>query len=370
MSASRFLGLILSLFAATAQAEGTRIKDLGRFDGWRENQLIGYGVVTGLSGTGDSLRNRATRQSLANLLGRFDLNLTSDQVQSRNVAIVSVTAVLPPIARIGDKVDVVVTSLGDARSLVGGMLLMAPLKGPDGRTYMLAQGAVSVGGYRYDMNGNLVQKNHTTVGIVPAGGYVEAPVGSALVRSDGTLRFLLDGPDYANAVRVADAINAAYHGTTARALDAGSVEIRIPDESSDAMAGFVSGVEALTIEPDNKARVVINERTGTVVAGGNVRISNVTIAHGDLKVSIVADQLVSQPIFVGGGGAGIRTEVVPRTRISVDESPSEQVTLQNSSTVTELVKALNRIKTSTRDMIAILQGVKAAGALHADLIIQ
>lgn len=370
MSKTLLLGLLVGLFVATAQAEGTRIKDLGRFEGWRENQLIGYGVVTGLSGTGDSLRNRATRQSLANLLGRFDLNLSADQVLSRNVAIVSVTAVLPPIARVGDKIDVVVTSLGDARSLVGGMLLMAPLKGPDGRAYMLAQGAVSVGGYRYDMNGNLVQKNHTTVGIVPAGGYVEAPVGAQQVGSGGTLRFLLDGPDYANAVRVADAINLAHRSAVARPLDAGSIEIFIPNESSGATASFVSGIEALTIDPDTKARVVINERTGTVVAGGNVRISNVTIAHGDLKVSIVTDQLVSQPIFIGQVGSGVRSEVVPRTRISVDESPSEQVTLQNSSTVADLVKALNRIKTSTRDMIAILQGVKAAGALHADLIIQ
>lgn len=360
---------VLSSCAALASAaDGARVKDLGRLDGWRDNQLIGYGVVTGLAGTGDSLRNKATRQSVSNMLSQFDLSVLSDQVQSRNVAIVMITATLPPFAHAGDKLDVTVTSAGDARSLLGGVLMMAPLKGPDNRVHALAQGAVSVGGYKYDLNGNVVQKNHPTVGMIPGGANVELGESTHVLDANNVVEFVLNNPDYTTANRIARSINAAFGSNTATARDAGSVAIKAAGYAKDDLVAFLTRIENITVEPDNRARVVVNERTGTVVSGGDVRISKVTISHGDLKVSIVTDNLVSQPILVSRTGPGVRTEVVSNTRIDVSEG--DHVMLEANNTVSDLVKALNKIKTSTRDMISILQGIKAAGALHAELIIQ
>ena len=355
---------------AKADAPGTRLKELGRFEGWRDNQLVGYGIVTGLAGTGDSPRNKAARQSLANVLGNFDLAITTDQVQSRNVAIVGLSATLPPIARKGDKLDITVTSLGDARSLVGGALLMTTLRGPDNKVYAVAQGALSVGGYSYDMNGNVVQKNHPTVGRVPGGATVEAAVHAELVDARGTMRFLLAVPDHTTARRVADRIAAAVGGLDVSVQDAGTVVIRPRSLRPDDLETLATEIEALTVVPDAVARVVVNERTGTVVSGGNVRIGSVTIAHGDLKVSITSEPLVSQPSFIGQAGAEVRTVVAPRTRVDVEEAEADHVSMPGNSTVADLVLALRRIKTSTRDVIAILQGIKEAGALHAELVIQ
>lgn len=368
-----FLKLILIavLAAITTMAgavDGIRVKDLGRLDGWRDNQLIGYGVVTGLAGTGDSMRNKATRQSMSNLLSQFDLSVLSEQVQSRNVAIVMVTATLPPFARAGDKLDVTVTSAGDARSLVGGVLMMAPLKGPDNRVHALAQGPISVGGYKYDLNGNVVQKNHPTVGTISAGANVELGESTNVLNANNAVEFVLRNPDYTTANRIARAINAAFGADTAKARDASSVEIKATGYSKDDLVAFLTRIENIAVEPDSRARVIVNERTGTVVSGGDVRISKVTISHGDLKVSIATENLVSQPILVSRTGPDVRTEVVSNTRIDVAED--DHVLVEANNTVSDLVKALNKIKTSTRDMISILQGIKAAGALHAELIIQ
>jgi flagellar P-ring protein precursor FlgI len=369
----KFLKLIITAMLAThavlAGAAGEiRIKDLGRLDGWRDNQLIGYGVVTGLAGTGDSLRNKATRQSISNLLSQFDLSVLAEQVQSRNVGIVMVTATLPPFARAGDKLDVTVTSLGDARSLVGGVLMMAPLKGADNRVHALAQGPISVGGYKYDLNGNVVQKNHPTVGTIPAGANVELGEGSTVLTPRDSVVFVLNQPDYTTANRIARSINGTFGADTAKARDAGSIEVRVTGQEKDDLVAFLTRVENTAVEPDNRARVVVNERTGTVISGGEVRISRVTIAHGDLKVSIATENAVSQPLLVSRTGPGVRSEMVSNTRIDVEESAG--MTLEANNTVSDLVKALNKIKTSTRDMISILQGIKAAGALHAELIIQ
>lgn len=350
--------------------EAVRLKDLGRFEGWRENHLVGFGVVTGLAGTGDSSRSRATRQSLANLMSNFDMNIASDQINSRNVAIVSLMATLPPVSRLGDRVDVVVTSLGDARSLAGGTLLLAPLKGPDGRVYALAQGPVSIGGYRYDQFGNVAQKNHPTVGNIPSGAQIEAELKAATLRDDGSIDFVLATPDYTTSQRVASAINAKFRGEPAVVRDSGAVRIRPPSAESAPLAAFLATMENVEVVPDVHARVVINERTGTIVSGGDVRISKVTVAHGDIKVSVTTDYAVSQPLVIGRSGAGVRTEVVPNTRINVEEDAGGVVELGGRSTVADLVRSLNRIKANTRDVIAILQGIKAAGALHADLIIQ
>ena len=356
---------------SAALAQPVRIKDLGKLSSARESGLVGYGLVTGLAGTGDSQRNKATRQSIANMLSRFDLAISSDDIQSRNVAAVMVTASLPTHARPGDALDVTVTSIGDARSLAGGSLLMSPLKGPDGRTYALAQGALTVGGYRYDANNNLVQKNHPTVGLISGGASVELgmPTGAARASVE-TVTFVLHDADFTTAGRIVDAINASFGPGAAEARDAAGVEIRVPEASRDHVPAFMRRLEALSVQPDRHARVVVNERTGTIVTGGDVRIEKVAVSHGDLKVTVSSETSVSQPMFVRQTGPGVRTQVITNSKLSVDEPSGSKFVPAGGTTVAELVQALSAMKTNTRDIIAILQAIKAAGALHADLVVQ
>ncbi|OHX12071.1 flagellar biosynthesis protein FlgI [Chromobacterium sphagni] len=361
-------GAVLLLGISLAQA-GERIKDLGRFGGWRDNQLIGYGLVTGLAGSGDSQRSQMTQQSLANMLKQFELSLGPDQVNSRNVAAVMVTANLPPLLEPGARIDVTVTSIGDARSLLGGSLLQTPLKGIDGQVYVLAQGALSVGGYRYDSNGNMVQKNHPTVGQIPAGGIVEQAVATSFIR-DNAAELLLASPDFTTAERIAKAINRTLGGQIATPLGAGKVRIWVDASTTAGAMDLLSRIESIEVTPDERARVVVNERTGTVVAGGDVRLSAVTVVHGDLKISVVTDYQVSQPQpFIGSAGE-VRTVVVPQTRMAVQEKPLPGINLKGNSTIADLVAALNRIHASPRDVIAVLQAIRTAGALHAELVIQ
>jgi len=364
------LGLMLGGAAAAAtNNDAIRIKDIGKVSGWRDNALTGYGLVTGLAGTGDSSRNKATRQSIANMLARFDLTLAADDVQSRNVAAVMVTATLPPFARPGDAIDVTVTSIGDARSLVGGALMLAPLKGPDGKIYALSQGALSVGGYKYDMNGNVVQKNHPTVASIPGGATVEAGVGGGHDAERTSVTFVLSEPDFTTASRVAGAINAKFGTQLAIARDGSGVDIAIPAQRRERMTDFLTDVENVMVEPDRRAKVVINERTGTIVSGGDVRITKVVVSHGDLKVSIVTENTVSQPLLVRQTGPGVQSLPVTNTRVSVEERDEAGYVTANN-TVGDLVQSLARLKTNTRDIISILRAVKAAGALHAELIVQ
>jgi len=364
-----FLFALTVAAGACASTDAIRIKDIGKMSGWRENALNGYGLVTGLAGTGDSSRNKATRQSIANMLSRFDLTLAADDVQSRNVAAVMVTASLPPFARPGDALDVTITSIGDARSLVGGSLMLAPLKGPDGKIYALAQGALSVGGYKYDMNGNVVQKNHPTVASIPNGGTVEVGVASTMSSERGTVTFVLSEPDYTTATRIATAINDTLGHQLAIARDASGVEIEVPAHKRERLADFLTAVENVMVEPDRRAKVVINERTGTIVSGGDVRISKVVVSHGDLKVSIITENSVSQPQLVRQTGPGVQTMQVSNSRVRVDEGTEAGYVAANN-TVGDLVQSLARLKTNTRDIISILRAVKAAGALHAELIVQ
>lgn len=379
MRMRNFLGGLQALVLLTAAFVGTtasaavneaaiRVKDLGRIQGWRDNALVGYGLVTGLAGTGDSPSNRATRQALSNMLSQFSQSIPADQLQSRNVAVVMVTASLPVLAREGDTLDVTVTSSGDARSLVGGSLLMTPMRAANGRTYALAQGALAVGGYRYDANGNVVQKNHPTVGSVPGGATVEV----GMPRAEGPttqVTFVLSSPDYTTAMRVATAINQAVGVSVADARDASGIDIRIPDEDRARPVNFLARVENVWVEPDRRAKVVINERTGTVVAGGDVRIQRVAVSHGDLKVSITTETSVSQPNVLGGAPSGVKTAVVTNSQMDVAEGQGAAF-VAGGNTVADLVQALARMRTNTRDIISILRAVKAAGALHAELIVQ
>jgi flagellar P-ring protein precursor FlgI len=364
------LAIMLACVSAAAQAQASiRVKDLGKLQSWRDNTLVGYGVVTGLAGTGDSPSNRATRQALSNVLARFNLTVPPEQVQSRNVAIVMVSASLPAFAREGDTLDITVASAGDARSLVGGSLLLTPLQGPDGRVHALAQGALSVGGYRYDANGNVVQKNHPTVGSVPSGAVVEIASGADTLAREGKLTFVLAEPDFTTANRVAAAINAQVAPGAAKARDASGIEIAVPSGQTDQVVAFVARIENVSVQPDRRAKVVINERTGTVVAGGDVAISRVAISHGDLKLSVVTQNTVSQPLIVGSGGPGVRTATVSNSQVDVEEGAGPGY-LASGTTVADLVQSLARMKTSTRDVISILRAVKAAGALHAELVVQ
>jgi flagellar P-ring protein precursor FlgI len=360
----------LHLHVYAAVDEGVRIKDLCRISGAVDNNLVGYGLVSGLAGTGDSMRSGTTVHSLRNALLRFGINVETRDVRSRNVATVSLTAVLPPYAQSGDKIDVNVTSMGDAHSLVGGTLLMASLTGPDGKVYALAQGPVSVGGFQYDLYGNLVQKNHPTAGIVPGGATVEKGVETLMVDADGHLSYSLYDPDLTTVSRIVDSINLQFGSGTARAVNAGRVEVILPLEARNNPVRFLTSIEGLKVAPDQRAKIVVNERTGTVVSGGNVTVAPVSITHGDLTVIITTDYLVSQPGFVNRTGAGVRTQVAPDTSIEVNESEPLSISLSSNTSVAELVAALNKVKASSRDVISILQAIRRAGALHAELLIQ
>lgn len=371
------LGALLGCFVigvtvllGNANAQPVRVKDLGKLQGWRENALVGTGIVTGLAGTGDSSSNRSARQALSNAMSQFNLNIAPDQIQSRNVAVVMVSASLSPFSREGDTLDITVTSVGDARSLVGGSLMLTPLKAVNGRIYALAQGPLSVGGYRYDANGNMVQKNHPTVGSVPSGATVEVGVKAQVLSENSRLTFVLSEPDYTTANRVADAINLRLGAGLAQARDASGIEVYLPEDQRRQVVSFVAKLESVMVEPDRRAKVVLNERTGTVVSGGDVRISKVAVSHGDIKVSIRNEVAASQPVFIGNAGDGVRTALVTNTRVDVDEQNAGAGFVTAGTTVSDLVQSLARMKTPTRDIISILRAIKTAGALHAELIVQ
>lgn len=348
-----------------------RIKDLGRFDGVRENSVVGYGLVVGLSGTGDSRRSLATVQSVSNMLQEFGLQVPPAAINSRNVAAVLVTADVPGFLSVGDRLDINVSSIGDASSLVGGTLLMTPLLGPDREVYAMAQGALAIGGFRYEQNGTVRQKNHPTSGNVPEGAIAERAITPQLLTRDGALDLILDDPDFTTATRVASAINAEIRGAIATPLAAGRIRLSPISNEPAGVVALIASVENLSVEPDVKARVVVNERTGTIVSGGNVSLSEVTVTQGDIRVSIDQRYLVSQPggVLVRPSG-GIRTVVVPDTSIDVAETEPTAVNLPRGATISDLVTALRGIRASSRDVIAILQGIKRAGALHAELVIQ
>lgn len=356
--------------ASQAIESGTRIKDIARIQGSRAHALVGYGIVSGLAGTGDSANNKATRQSIANLLAQFNLTIPPESITSRNVAMVLVSADLPNFARQGDAIDITVTSMGDAKSLVGGNLLLTPLKAPNNRAYVLAQGPLTVGGYRYEANGTVGQKNHPTVATVPGGGVVEVTPPAPSMEESEKFSISLMEADYTNAARVADVINTALGAGTALAHDPESVDVRIPAAYKNRFVELMRTIESLEIAPDFRARVVVNERTGTVVSGANVSIAQAAISYGDLRISIVTDNTVSQPNYVRQAADSVRTVEVANSRIDLQEQTGATLLTQSGGTIADLLQALGRLHTSARDVVSVLKALKAAGALNAELVVQ
>ncbi|MCW7752377.1 flagellar basal body P-ring protein FlgI [Desulfobotulus sp. H1] len=357
-------GLYLAFFLAAVlwvPAHGARLKDMGAFQGVRSNQLVGYGIVVGLDGTGDK-NSPLTTQALASMMDRMGISIDRNQINVKNVAAVMVTANLPPFARVGNRLDVSISSMGDAKSLGGGTLLLTPLKGVDGHVYALAQGALALGGHGAGGAGGGQTKNHLLAGRIAGGGTVEREIP---FRLDGrsSLTLSLYQPDFTTAIRVTEVINRALGEPLARALDSGAIGIRVPEHLQNSIPMFIAGIESLEVDPDMPARIVVNEKTGTVVIGENVRISTVAVAHGNLSISVREMARVSQPEAFGGG----ETVVVPETEIEVDEEMANVMLMGGGATIGELVRALNAIGVTPRDMISIFQTIKAAGALQADL---
>lgn len=361
------LALLGMSAAAPTMAQTVPVGDLGRFQGWDSVALVGYGVVTGLTGTGDSPRNAVTQRAVSNVLGRLGSNLSPDDIRSRNVAAVMVTAVLPAGAGPGDRIDVTVTSIGDARSLAGGVLLMTPLLGADQQAYALSQGAVAVGGYQFTSNQNAEQRNFPTTGVITDGASVEID-GARAVSPSGELVFMLREANVTTAVRIADAVNGAGQPIAARVADANRVRIDISRIGDPFRA--MALIEALAVTPGPSGRVVVNERSGTVVAGAQVRLDSVTISKGDIRVSVRERNDAVPPLVYGGFNENVTGLVVSNTSVEIDEGARDAVVSFPSTTIGDLMAGLDRVGVDTRGKIAILQSLKAAGALHADLIIQ
>jgi len=361
-----FIAVFLSCLPVPVSAEPVRVKDLGRFLGWRDNALVGYGVVTGLAGSGDSQTSEVTRQAIKNVLGRMGANISPDDVRSRNVAVVMVTAVLPASSHVGDRIDATVSSIGDARSLVGGTVLMTPLLGPDQRTYALAQGPLVVGGYRFDAQLNRQQKNYPTSGVLAAGATIETPVSASLLNENGELVFVLSDPDTTTAERIKDGVNGALGNSLARVSDSATVTVDARAYGTD-IYGLVAQIENVRITPDSRAVVVVNERSGTVVAGGAVQISSAVVSQGDIKISVSQDNDAAQPFMSEyGGWHGV---MVASKKLEANTGGDTVIRFPNT-TVADVVEALQTAHVDTRGIISVLQSLKTAGALHAEIIVQ
>jgi flagellar P-ring protein precursor FlgI len=372
-------------------AWGARLKDIAAFKGIRSNQLMGYGLVVGLNGTGDDGTNTEfTIRSIVNMLERMGIHINNErisQIKLKNVAAVIVTATLPPFAKTGTRIDINVSSIGDATSLVGGTLLLTPLKGVDELVYALAQGPIIIGGFAVTgASGSGVQKNHPTVGLIAKGALVEREIPFSLDEKK-ELALTLYNPDFTTADKIRRTINQFAGGNYSRCIDSATVQINIPSSSQENVSEWIASLETLEVAPDNVAKVILNEKTGTVVLGENVRISTVAVAHGNLSIQIKEQLNVSQPLpfapappnkataaavppgegvgtIVAPGGA---TVVTPESSVAASEEKRSMIVVPSGVNLGEVVKALNAIGATPRDLIAILQAIKAAGALQADL---
>ncbi len=343
-----------------------RLKDIATVHWGMEMPLVGYGLVVGLEGTGDSRQVSFTIQSIANMLRRFGVTVEPTRLQLRNVAAVMVMATLPPFAKTGDRLDVTVSAIGDARSLHGGMLLQTPLQAADSEIYAIAQGALSIGGFNVQAGGAAVQKNHPTTGRIVNGAAVVRPMNTEERTYADRLELRLIAPDATNAARIAQALNQRFGKPVAEAVSPSAVRVHVPEEFADKVPDFVAQMEQTPLQPDLRAKVVINERTGTIVLGGNVRILPVVIAHGALRVEIQPEFQISQPPPLSPG----QTVVAPIPRIRTEEQTAQVAILSPGDTVQDLVQALQALRVTSRDLIAILQALKQSGALLADLEVQ
>ncbi len=357
---------LLCFLMLTENASAIRIKELANVNGVRANQLIGFGLVIGLANTGDRATNVFfSIQTMVNMLQKLGVTVPQDrvnQLQFKNAATVMVTAELPPFAHQGDRIDVTVSSLGDSSSLQGGTLLMTPLKGPDSVTYAVAQGPVSIGGFAVQGQGQGVQANHLNVGRITGGGMVEKELPNTFHTKESII-LSLKQTDFTTGDRIAKKINSVLKDEFATNLDGRTIHIKVPQFYRNNVAEFVTQIEVLDVQPDSVARVIIDERTGTVVMGDNVKISRVAVAHGNLFVQVTEEPVVAQPEPLSEG----QTVILPRTRIAVGQDEDRLIVVPEGIDLGQVVNGLNAIGVTPRDLISILQAIKAAGSLHADL---
>jgi len=353
------LAMGTSVFAESAT---TRIKDIAKVQGVRSNQLMGYGLVVGLNGTGDSNKTLETLQSVVNVLREYGVTISKADLKTKNVAAVMVTAILPPFVREGDNIDITVSSMGDAKSLAGGTLLQTPLRAANGTVYAVGQGPVATGGFSAGSGGGSQQKNFPTVGTTPGGAIVERSVEDDDIGASGVMSLSLNKADFTTAARVAQAINAQYGGI-ARAANPGRIDISVPAYYRSNIVAFVASLEDLPVTPDNIAKIVVNERTGTIVMGGNIAVDEVAITQGGISISITKDLDVNQPPPFSPG----TTVVADNTNVDAKEQKASSIVLPATANVGDVVGALNSVGATAQNIISILQAMKASGALHAEL---
>lgn len=357
------ISLVIILIANLNYAQ--RIKDIAYVAGDDAEQIIGYGIVVGLAGTGDSHRAQFTIQSITSMLKRFGITVPQTDIKTKNVAAVMVTATLNSYLKPGAKFDVTVSSLGDAVSLLGGTLLMTPMSGMSGRVYGYAQGPMSVGGFDFNTpTGNRVGKNHTSAGRVPQGGILKETLPS-ITQNNEEINLFLKAPDLTTSNNVANAINSKFGGNVANAVDASEIRITVPTANQNNIVNFLAELEGLTVETDYLAKVVLNEKTGTVVAGSSVVIKAVTISHGSLNIAIRSNPIISQPGAFSRGTTEVFNNLIPYAT----QDSSRAIAIEGASNVQEVAAALNSLKVSPKDIIAIFQALKEAGALIAELVI-
>jgi len=360
------LWMLLTL-ALTASADGVRVRDLVMVAGARDNQLVGYGLVAGLNGDGDK-DPVYTKQTIANLLLRYGINVPATTLSAKNVAVVMVTADIPAFAKLGGRIDVQVSSMGDAKSLQGGVLMQTPLLGADNKVYAVAQGPISVGGFSAGQGGPggaTVTKNQPTVAQIIGGALVEHEIATSVVR-DNTIEFLLRDPDITSAVLMADAINEVFTNA-AQAVDSTSVQVHMPAGAEKTPMDFIARVESIEVTPDTPARIILNERTGTIVATTRIHISSCAVSHGNIIINVASTLTTSQPNALSNRG---RTTVTPSTSTEVTENKSTMIPLPEMPTVEKVASALNALGVTPRDMMSIFETMKQAGALQAELLIR
>jgi flagellar P-ring protein precursor FlgI len=359
---THFTSALLALSMLAANAPAARLKDLVSIEGVRDNQLIGYGLVVGLAGTGDKRQTVFPAQSLANMLERMGVSVPATAMQVKNTAAAMVTATLPPFAQPGIRIDITVAAIGDCSNLQGGILLLTSLRGANGQVYAIAQGPVITGGFGAGRGGASQTLNHPTVARAPSGATVE--IAAPSVAPTSVVRLQVRQADFTTSSRIVEAVNKKIGGgKPARADNPGLITVPIPPEYASRTIEFIAELENLAVEADRPARVVINERTGTIILGKDVRVAPVAILHGNLSVEIQTNLVVSQPNALAPG----TTEVVPQTTVVAKEEKTRNVVLKQGATVEELVRALGSIGSTPRDVIAILQSLKSAGALEAEV---